>query len=206
MDNLNKKLVLLRDTTAKERAVLEERKQNLMIATSELQILEKKVKDTNTKKMIVENATEAGRNFSKDILEQILSGGIKNVLKEDVDVYIDIKQRDGVPTADVYLKDVNGNLVHPSNGSGGVRDILSFASLVALNAINSDYTKAPLFLDEAFKNISNEYHVAVCEFIEDMKKVLSNKQMFCVTHDRNYMPNIADAMFSVDKNDVKRTK
>lgn len=150
-------------------------------------------------KNLLEDVTEDARNKSKEVLEDICNEILSMVLNdEECKAKIDIKQKDGVPAADMYLALENGEKTNPAlQNGGGVRDLISLSIMLTMREILGN-NKAPLFLDEPFKNLSLGY---AGKDVETLKKVIERfgVQTFMVTNERTMTPCVSDRNFYIKK-------
>lgn len=153
------------------------------------------------KKELLDKVSDAGRENSRQLFENLMSEALQLSFGSQKTVQLEIKKRDGVPAANILVNTPIGEddilSIDPSNGSGGVRDIISVAALISMRMLWRPNNKAPLFLDEPFKNLSREYAEPISSFMEKITE--ANHQTFIVTHERAVMPNIADKTFLVIK-------
>lgn len=153
-------------------------------------------------KEMLEKATEKGREKAKTLMENIMTEALQIVLSDKKKVSMKLTTRDGTPAVNLYVQtEFDKDEVLESttaNGSGGVRDMLSMAALTSMRMLEKNNNKAPMFLDEPFKNVSRDYAESTAEFTKRMVDYFGG-QFFIVTHERDVMPNIADRTFLVSK-------
>lgn len=178
------------------RKIYEEEKEK---EESLMEDLDKKI----IRKEFLDKVSDAGRENSRKLFESLMSEALQMSFGSQKAVELEIKKRDGVPAATILINTPIGKddilSIDPSNGSGGVRDIISIAALLSMRMLWRPNNKAPLFLDEPFKNLSREYAEPISSFMEKITE--SNSQTFIVTHERAVMPNMADKTFLVVKED-----
>ncbi|MCR0315478.1 hypothetical protein MKA27_12985 [[Clostridium] innocuum] len=159
--------------------------------------IHKRIDDKVLGKKLLEDVTEDARNKSKEVLEAICNEIMGMVLNdEQCKATIDIKQKDGVPAADMYLALANGEKTNPAlQNGGGVRDLISLSIMLTMREILGN-NKAPLFLDEPFKNLSLGY---AGKDTETLKKVIDRfgVQTFMVTNERTMTPCVSDKNFFI---------
>ena len=157
-------------------------------------------------KELLQKATETAREKAKELIESVGTEALQMVLGEDKRIVIRLTQRDGVPAANLFVQTIFGeNDVlenNPNYGGGGVRDIISLSTLTANRMLEAKNNKAPMFLDEPFKNVSSDYAEKIAEFLNKLVEYFGG-QFFVVTHERNFMPNTASKTFSVTLNSDK---
>lgn len=171
---------------------------NKMYAEEQKKIAEihKRIDDKLIGKQLLENVTEDARNKSKEVLETICNEIMTMVLNEQSKASIEIKQKDGVPAADMYLVSETGEKTNPvQQNGGGVRDLISLSIMLTMREILGN-NKAPLFLDEPFKNLSLGY---AGKDTETLKKVIDRfgVQTFMVTNERTMTPCVSDKNFFI---------
>ena len=192
-----------------ESARLKAAQENLQAEKEKEEVLNNKVDDIITQKDVLEKATEKGREKAKLLMENIMTEAVQMVLSDKKKVVIKITTRDGTPAAQLYVQteyDGSDDVLESTtgNGSGGVRDMLSIAALISMRMLEKNNNKAPMFLDEPFKNMSRDYAEPTAEFTKKIVDYFGG-QFFIVTHERDVMPNIADKTFLVSKDDKENS-
>ncbi len=154
-------------------------------------------------------ATDKGRQKSVELLEGMITDSLRDILKQDIFVKLETSIKDGTPSSEMFIfqKDDKGENISykPINGSGGIRDVISLVSMVALRILESPRNSAPLFLDEPFKNMSRDYADNVALFVKKMNTYVG-VQIFVITHERDIMPNTSDRTFLVEKNTANESQ
>jgi len=202
---LKEKFYMMEKYYNQEKAKKDAAEENLRKEEEQEKSLNAKVDEILTKKEVLEKAAEKGREKAKTLMENIMTEAIQMVLSENKKVVIKITTRDGTPAAQLYVQteyddedDIQESTTH--NGSGGVRDMLSIAALISMRMLEKNHNKAPMFLDEPFKNMSRDYAEPTADFTKKIVDYFGG-QFFIVTHERDVMPNIADKTFLVSKDD-----
>ena len=156
------------------------------------------------KKLLLQQACDNARKSSYDIFTNITTNGLKSIFAPmDIKVEIVDKISHGVPNANFMVRTkYNGyeTFTNPTDSDGGgVADIVSLCSFIAMNIIAGDKNSAPIFLDEPTKFVSAGHAQAVAEFLKEISKSYG-KQIIMVTHAME-TKNSADSVFFVELDD-----
>lgn len=148
--------------------------------------LEKESENLLIGKKIIEDACKEAREQGRQMLEQMSSGALDFVFKDDSSVALQLNENSQNISLDVRMttKDDNGNTVmlDPNLDGGGLRDILSTAFLVSIGCTVKD-NYAPLVLDEPSKFVSKGTLAEnFAAYMKDLS-ICSDKQMIVSTHD-----------------------
>ncbi|MEG1300593.1 MAG: hypothetical protein RSC93_07795 [Erysipelotrichaceae bacterium] len=165
-----------------------------------VQKIETLLHDNGIEKEVILKATAKAREGSKNVIEEISTEALQMVLNTEKKALIEMSLKDGVPAATMMI--VSGEKdeelkTNPANSNGGgLRDIISLSVLAAIRMLDNKNNKAPLFLDEPFKNLSKEYANQSSTFIKKLSNSIGT-QMFIVTHEQDVLPNVADKTIEV---------
>ena len=149
----------------------------------EIELIDNKLIDTTTEKVLLENSSLKALNLSKDIMEEVSTNSLRAVFDDDREVVINLGTKSGQRTAELLMLQDSDDTDPAKEEGGGVADIVSVTSFLALgDLLNENY--APLFLDEPNKFLSKEYSEKMAFYLKDIIDY-TGKQMFLVTHDEH---------------------
>lgn len=162
----------------------------------EIELIDNKLIDTTTEKVLLENSSLKALNLSKDIMEEVSTNSLRAVFDDDREVVINLGTKSGQRTAELLMLQDSDDTDPAKEEGGGVADIVSVTSFLALgDLLNENY--APLFLDEPNKFLSKEYSEKMAFYLKDIIDY-TGKQMFLVTHDE-HLKTVGDISFKMTK-------
>lgn len=159
-------------------------------------------------KEILEKSSKEARKNGKEILVETASSALQMVMGDNLKVDIVLGQRTGVPTADLEIvSEYNGqeNRISPHDDGGGIRDLVSLSTFLATGFLVGNNNKAPYFLDEPTKFVSEEYAEKTAHAIKEIIDY-SGKQAIIVTHEKRYLPSAANCAYELEKDDTGTTQ
>lgn len=174
----------------------------------ELAETQKEQEDLLIMKEILEKSSEEARKNGKKILVETASSALQMVMGDNLKVDIVLGQRTGVPTADLEIvSEYNGqeNRISPHDDGGGIRDLVSLSTFLATGFLVGNNNKAPYFLDEPTKFVSEEYAEKTAHAIKEIIDY-SGKQAIIVTHEKRYLPSVANCAYELEKDDTGTTQ
>lgn len=174
----------------------------------ELQRTEKEQEDLMIMKELLEKSSDEARKNGKEILVETASSALQMVMGDNLKVDIVLGQRTGVPTADLEIvSEYNGqeNRISPHDEGGGIRDLVSLSTFLATGFLVGNNNKAPYFLDEPTKFVSEEYAEKTAHAIKEIIDY-SGKQAIIVTHEKRYLPSVANCAYELEKDDTGTTQ
>lgn len=169
----------------------------------ELELAEKEKQQTEilTMKELLEKSSDEARKNGKEILSQTASSSLQMVMGNHLRVDMKLDHRSGVPIADLEIVTEYGtkeNRINPHDEGGGIRDLVSLSTFMATGFLVGGDNKAPYFLDEPTKFVSEEYHESAAHAIKEIVDY-SQKQAIVVTHEKTYLPMVSDAAYELLK-------
>lgn len=174
----------------------------------ELRQTEKEQEDLMIMKELLEKSSDEARKNGKEVLAETASSALQMVMGENLKVDIVLGQRTGVPTADleiVYEYEGRENRVSPHDEGGGIRDLVSLSTFLATGFLAGENNKAPYFLDEPTKFVSEEYAEKTAHAIKEIIDY-SGKQAIVVTHEKRYLPSVANCAYELEKDETGTTR
>lgn len=164
---------------------------------------EKEYEDILMMKELLEKSSDEARLNGKVVLSETASSSLQLVMGDNLKVDMKLGNRSGVPTADLEIVTEYGEKeirIDPNDEGGGIRDLVSLSTFLATGLLVGEDNKAPYFLDEPTKFVSEEYAEKTAHAIKEIVKY-SKKQAIIVTHEKEYLPNVADASYELIKDD-----
>lgn len=164
---------------------------------------EKEHEDILMMKELLEKSSDEARLNGKVVLSETASSSLQLVMGDNLKVDMKLGNRSGVPTADLEIVTEYGEKeirIDPNDEGGGIRDLVSLSTFLATGLLVGEDNKAPYFLDEPTKFVSEEYAEKTAHAIKEIVKY-SKKQAIIVTHEKEYLPNVADASYELIKDD-----
>lgn len=194
----------------KEKSLQQQEIQKAMKEKEKLEIekelieLDKQLHESQLTKMLLEKASDGARENGKKILEKTASSSLQMVLGDNHSVEIEMDISRGVPIANMNIaKEYPSGkiLVDPTNeDGGGLSDLVSLSTFMALGMLVGEENQAGYFLDEPTKYVDNVRAEPVSTFIREIVDY-TQKQTILVTHEDNYLPNVADRVYRIMNED-----
>jgi DNA repair ATPase RecN len=128
---------------------------------------------------IVSQQTQSQLSF---YISDMVTAAIETVFHDDgFQFFLEFVQRRGKTEADLFLSNVNGNRIKPSDAEGGgLIDIVSFALRICLWSLTKS-SRAVMVLDEPLKFLSRDLLPKAGELIKSLSEKL-NLQIIMVSH------------------------
>lgn len=174
----------------------------------ECQRIEQEQKEVLIMKELLEKSSDEARKSGKEILTQTASSSLQMVMGDHVSVDIELGHRSGVPTAELEIVTSYGqteNRINPHDEGGGIRDLVSLSTFISTGFLMGENNKAPYFLDEPTKFVSEEYAEKTAHAIKEIVDY-ANKQAIVVTHEKTHLPNVADVAYELVKDEEGTTQ
>lgn len=200
---LEQELNALKTRFTKEKATLDLYTKQKSGKEKELAKAEKDHAEVLTMKELLEKSSDEARKNGKEILAQTASSSLQMVMGDNLKVDMELGHRSGVPIADLEIVTQYGtkeNRINPNDEGGGLRDLVSLSTFMATGFLVGRDNKAPYFLDEPTKFVSEEYHEKAAHSIKEVVD-FSQKQAIVVTHEKTYLPSVADVAYELIKDD-----
>jgi len=205
---LSQALTDLKTRYTKEKTTLDLYRKQKEEKERELSKTEKEHTDLMTMKELLEKASDEARKNGKEILSETASASLQMVMGDHLKVDMILDHRSGVPIADLEIvtsyRDKE-NRISPNDEGGGIRDLVSLSTFMATGFLVGGDNKAPYFLDEPTKFVSEEYAEKTAHAIKEIVDY-ANKQAIVVTHEKNYLPKVADVAYELVKDDTGTTQ
>lgn len=152
-------------------------------------------------KTVIDEASTEARKNSVELLEEVSTNALQMVMGNNRQVVIQMSKKNGVPSADLFVKTVHDGievLTSPAEeDAGGVTDIVALATLMSIRMLAGKDNSAPYFLDEPTKCVSAGKAESTAKFIRELVDY-TGIQTIMVTHEKEYLPNIADKSYLLD--------
>lgn len=156
-------------------------------------------------KILLKNTSENARNMAIQILEKMVSVGLRNIFQNDMDFNINYKETRGKPGVEFSIIENKNEAFTESDPEnqhgGGIVDIVSLMLRFAVIESLRDKISGPVILDEPAKFVSEDYIYNVSEFINKISSEY-NRQIIMVTHNK-HLSNIGDKTYIVFKENGK---
>lgn len=203
IDILKQNLESLKTQYTKEKTTFELYKKQKKDKEKELSKTENEHRNLLIMKELLEKASDEARKNGKEILSETASSSLQMVMGDNIKVDIELDHRSGVPIADLEIISQYGNKenrINPHDEGGGIRDLVSLSTFMATGFLVGGDNKAPYFLDEPTKFVSEEYAEKTAHAIKEIVDY-ADKQAIIVTHEKTFMPNVADVAYELVKDD-----
>ncbi|RKO61675.1 chromosome partitioning protein ParA [Caldibacillus debilis] len=174
----------------------------------ELAEIEREQENLMIMKEVLEKSSDEARKNGKQILAETASSALQMVMGDSLRVDIELDHRAGVPVADLdIITTYNGQetRISPNDEGGGIRDLVSLATFLATGFLVGGDNKAPYFLDEPTKFVSEEYAEKAAHAIKEIIDY-SGKQAIIVTHEKRHLPSLANCAYELEKDDTGTTQ
>ena len=170
-------------------------------ASNKLSKLHKREAELMEMKSIIDEASNEARKNSVELLEEVATNAIQMVMGDKREVMLSMTKKSGVPSAELLVKTKHDDIeviTSPADeDAGGVTDIVSLAIFMAVRMLCGKNNCAPYFLDEPTKCVSAGNADNTAAFIKDLCDY-TGIQTIMVTHERDYLPAIADKSYLLD--------
>lgn len=187
---------------------LSEKKGELNLLTSQLEILEKKLdNETNNYEIIVE-AQSFLQNVAKQTQQRLsfhisdfVSNALESIWSDEAYTFkLDFIEKRNKTEVTMYLIDDHGIIslrdLNSVRGGGGVLDVVAFALRVALWSLQQDKVKI-MILDQPFQNLDNEHMPLAGNLLNELSDKLGIQ--FILINHNPILSEIADATYIVHK-------
>lgn len=199
---MNSTLMELKEVEQRERGKQEtilEQQRDLKAQQSALQ---GKQDEYLFKKELLDEAATTAREQAKTLFEEVVTNSIQIVFDKDAKAVVNLGKKNNLPTAEVLIQvEQDGVIVETDptdEDGGGLADMVSLAIFMATSLLGSKKNVAPFFLDEPTKFVSAGNAENCANFISEMVEY-TERQTFLSTHERDYLPFVADRSFLVVK-------
>lgn len=176
----------------------------------ELKDFLKEKEELELQRALLNDASVEARKNAKDILEMISTKALQFIIGDYMSLQIQLDEKGNSPVAEFVVQsqydDYSVEADPAEEEGGGIADIVSFSSNIAMLELTSHQNVAPLFLDEPSKYISKGNSENVGKFLYEISREY-NRQVIMVTHD-DYLAKIADTSYhlQIDKNGKTEAK
>lgn len=183
-------------------------KRNLQEKNCQIQSLKEEDEILSQVEILLNMASEYGREQAKLQIESLVSSCLSFVLETDVEFIIELTNGK-IAGADFYVvSNYDGYSIKTqpeTSRGGGIVDIISIALRIAMLEIYQPKIEGPLILDEPGKHVSEEYIFNLGEFLRK-SSTMFHRQIIMVTHN-NYLSQICDKSFLVEqKNSISQIR
>jgi len=189
----------------KEMGVLQQLKETKREKEEEVQKLQEEKGQLELKRILLQEASEEARKQAKEILQDMATRALQFIIGEHMSLEIVLDEKGNSPVANFVVKSSYGSYVVEADPGeeegGGVADIVSFSTFIAMLQLAGKNNVAPLFLDEPSKYVSKGHSEQVAKFLYDISTYF-NRQVFMVTHDE-FLANIGDKSYHFQIKDGK---
>lgn len=186
MEELQRRLAKLKEIYVREKAIKERLEEERKEQQELREKLQRTINNLNLEQVLLVEASAAARKQAAEILEKMDTDALQYIMGNHLSVGIRLDESGATPTAEfvVYSDYPSGRVeTDPAEGDGGgVADIISLTSFIALLQLAGQKNTAPLFLDEPTKYVSKGHAGQVANFLAEINRYYK-RQMFVVTHD-----------------------
>lgn len=155
-------------------------------------------------KEILLMASDKGREAGRELFQAVATEAVRTILGDEYSVVLNSSVKNGVPWCNVMLQAKYGDVMIETDpveeDSGGRSDCIALAFFIVLRMLCQKTNTAPQFLDEVLKSLSENYGKDAAGFLKQLIEA-SGTQTFIITHEKNYLPNVADKSYSLQQVD-----
>lgn len=149
------------------------------------------------KQVILQEASTEARRQAKEVLQDMATRALQYIIGEHMSLKIVLEEKGNTPVAQFVVKSQYGDYVVEADPAeeegGGIADIVSFSTFIAMLQLAGESNVAPLFLDEPSKYVSKGHSEQVAKFLYEVSNYF-HRQVFMVTHDE-FLANIGDTSY-----------
>ncbi|PLS19781.1 hypothetical protein CVD28_04825 [Bacillus sp. M6-12] len=169
----------------------------------EIEQLIKDKEEIEIQKILLQDASVEARKSAKDLLQSVSTNALQFIIGEYMSLDIKLDEKGNSPVADFIVKskyeDYTVEADPAEEEGGGVADVVSFSSFIAMLQLTGNNNVAPLFLDEPSKYVSKGHSENVAKFLYEVSGD-TGRQVFMVTHDE-YLAKMGDTAYHFKIND-----
>lgn len=151
-------------------------------------------------RILLDHSADFARQQAKSQIERLVTNCLQFIFQNDIRFEIELSEVRKRPEAEFYvISKYQGDVmrVRPQESrGGGVVDIISLATRIAMLQSYHPPIEGPLVLDEPAKHVSEEYINNVSEFLKEISRTFG-RQIIMVTHNR-VLSEVADRIYNVD--------
>lgn len=153
------------------------------------------------KKEILEQAGVTAREQGKQLFENVVTNSIQMVFEKDAEAVVVLGKKANVATANLLIQSERGGLSVDTDPAeedgGGLADMVSLSALTSTAMLAGATNQAGFFWDEPTKFVSAANAESTANFIAEIRRY-AGRQTFLTTHERQYLPFVADRSFLVE--------
>lgn len=202
LQDVNSRLSELKEIEQRERGKQESILEQKRLLTIQQESLQGKQEELLFKKELLDEAATTAREQAKTLFEEVVTNSIQIVFDKDAKAVVKLGKKNNLPTAEVVIQVEQDGAVLETDPTdedgGGLADMVSLAIFMATSLLGSKKNVAPFFLDEPTKFVSAGNAENCANFISEMVDY-TERQTFLSTHEREYLPFVANRSFLVVK-------
>lgn len=198
MEQLLSKIENYNSYVEKKEGELKILKKQKIETLEEIELIDGKIEDIITEKVLLENSSLKALNLSKEIMEEVTTNSLQSVFNDDSTISINLGSKSGQRTAELLLMQGETDTDPGTEEAGGVADMVAVTTFLSLGDLLAD-NNAPVFLDEPNKYLSKEFSERMALYLKEIIDYTGN-QMFLVTHDE-HLKTVGDISFKMTKID-----
>lgn len=172
--------------------LLENQKKQVL---EEIKSINEEMIDVAEEKALLEDSSEKARTVAKEVIEGVTTQSLQQIFNDGRTVSINLGTKGGQPVADLYVMHDGDDTDPAKEEGGGVADIVSTATFMALSDLMNSV--APFFLDEPNKYVSRDFSIPTGNFLSEIADY-TGRQMFMNTHDE-HLKTIGDVCYRMTK-------
>jgi hypothetical protein len=196
-------LEIMKKKHSQDSGIVQKLEEDKKTTEAEIQQLIKEKESIEIQRILLQDASVEARKNAKDLLQNMATNALQFIIGEYVSLDIDLDEKGNSPVAEFIVKSkYKGYAVEADPAEeegGGIGDIVSFASFIAMLQLTGTNNVAPLFLDEPSKYVSKGHSENVAKFLYEVSGD-SGRQVFMVTHDE-YLAKMGDTAYHFQIND-----
>lgn len=166
--------------------VLNQLEKEKEIKEKEVIKINKKKDALTVQKLLLQDASCEARNNSKDVLRDMSTRALQFIMGDYMSLDINFEEKGNSTIAEFLVRSEYEDYVVDADPAeeegGGVADIVSFATQIAMLQLTGKRNVAPLFLDEPSKYVSAGHSENVAKFLFETSSYFK-RQTIMVTHD-----------------------
>lgn len=202
-------LELMKRKHSQDSGIVQKLEEDKVLRESEVKRLIQENEAFEIQRILLQDASVEARKNAKDLLQNMATNALQFIIGEYMSMDIKLDEKGNSPVAEFLVKSkYDGYTVEADPAEeegGGIGDIVSFASFIAMLQLTGSNNVAPLFLDEPSKYVSKGHSENVAKFLFEVSGD-SERQVFMVTHDE-YLAKMGDTAyhFHIDDKGISRT-
>jgi DNA repair exonuclease SbcCD ATPase subunit len=205
LEEVKEALEMMKQKYSQDMGVVQKLEEDKKAKEAEIQSLYKEKELLEIQKVLLQDASVEARKNAKDVLQSMCTRALQFIIGDYMSLEIKLDEKGNAPVAEFIVKSKYDSYAVETDPAeeegGGIADIVSFASFIAMLQLAGKNNVAPLFLDEPSKYVSKGHSENVAKFLYEVSAYFG-RQVFMVTHDE-FLAKMGDKAYHFKIQDGK---